>query len=259
MKADLKQHKQVFKDLLEIAKKLQNECKEGDNVADLNPYNIDLKLKIIKEGNEIYTREEDYNIFIQLFLESIDITLSVEEFAQKKVKFKGINYVNLSDLKDEFSLLNEANDEDEIAFKKIKTNDLNYLDKKPFLGKNEQKEAWNVKMIDSIINNIFKKECSNSSSENVRPRRKKSKGTDLSSRPFVCQYKNCSSAFKRFEHLKRHYRIHTGERPFKCKYPGCFKKFARSDNLSQHLKIHNTGQGNYPNDSTSFYENKFGP
>ncbi|KAK1350941.1 hypothetical protein CWI37_0010p0080 [Hamiltosporidium tvaerminnensis] len=65
--------------------------------------------------------------------------------------------------------------------------------------------------------------------------------TGQSSRPFICHYKDCNSAFKRFEHLKRHYRIHTGERPFKCKFPGCYKTFARSDNLNQHLKVHNSG------------------
>ncbi|EPR78664.1 hypothetical protein SLOPH_1864 [Spraguea lophii 42_110] len=62
-------------------------------------------------------------------------------------------------------------------------------------------------------------------------------------RPFICSHSGCNSAFKRFEHLKRHYRIHTGERPYKCKYPGCNRSFARSDNLSQHSKIHG---GNIP-------------
>ncbi|KAM0675885.1 hypothetical protein GVAV_000661 [Gurleya vavrai] len=62
-----------------------------------------------------------------------------------------------------------------------------------------------------------------------------------SARPFVCHFRSCNRAFKRFEHLKRHYRIHTGERPFKCKFPGCHKSFARSDNLNQHLRVHNSG------------------
>ncbi|EIJ89129.1 hypothetical protein NEPAR06_1464 [Nematocida parisii] len=57
-------------------------------------------------------------------------------------------------------------------------------------------------------------------------------------RPFVCTYSNCQKAFKRFEHLKRHYRIHTGEKPFKCSIYGCNKTFSRSDNLMQHEKIH---------------------
>ncbi|KAG0437362.1 Zinc finger C2H2 protein [Dictyocoela muelleri] len=58
-------------------------------------------------------------------------------------------------------------------------------------------------------------------------------------RPFLCGYNNCTSAFKRLEHLKRHSRIHTGERPFRCNFAGCYKRFARSDNLKQHLKVHN--------------------
>jgi len=57
-------------------------------------------------------------------------------------------------------------------------------------------------------------------------------------RPYKCEYSGCKSAFKRFEHLKRHNKIHTGERPFICKFPGCSKKFARSDNMNQHMKLH---------------------
>lgn len=66
------------------------------------------------------------------------------------------------------------------------------------------------------------------------PKRKESPD----SRPFICTHANCFKAFKRFEHLKRHYRIHTGEKPYKCGYPGCNKTFSRSDNLMQHEKIH---------------------
>ncbi|KAI5184560.1 hypothetical protein NEHOM01_0235 [Nematocida homosporus] len=64
------------------------------------------------------------------------------------------------------------------------------------------------------------------------------KKDDVDARPFICTYANCFKAFKRFEHLKRHYRIHTGERPFRCPVYGCNKMFSRSDNLMQHSKIH---------------------
>ncbi|EJW01300.1 hypothetical protein EDEG_00517 [Edhazardia aedis USNM 41457] len=73
-------------------------------------------------------------------------------------------------------------------------------------------------------------------------------------RPFVCHFRCCNRAFKRFEHLKRHYRIHTGERPFKCKFPGCQKSFARSDNLNQHLKVHNGGMGNFSGNNGRQYK-----
>lgn len=54
-------------------------------------------------------------------------------------------------------------------------------------------------------------------------------------KPFKCQ--ECTKAFRRSEHLKRHIRsVHSTERPFHCSY--CDKKFSRSDNLSQHLKTH---------------------
>ncbi|KAH9385632.1 uncharacterized protein NEMAJ01_0528 [Nematocida major] len=61
---------------------------------------------------------------------------------------------------------------------------------------------------------------------------------DDENRPFLCTHTNCFKAFKRFEHLKRHYRIHTGEKPYKCSLPECNKSFSRSDNLLQHEKIH---------------------
>ncbi|AGO10541.1 AaceriABR089Cp [[Ashbya] aceris (nom. inval.)] len=54
-------------------------------------------------------------------------------------------------------------------------------------------------------------------------------------KPFKCQ--ECTKAFRRSEHLKRHIRsVHSSDRPFPCTY--CDKKFSRSDNLSQHLKTH---------------------
>lgn len=59
--------------------------------------------------------------------------------------------------------------------------------------------------------------------------------SDEDAKPFKC--KECSKAFRRSEHLKRHIRsVHSSERPFACMF--CEKKFSRSDNLSQHLKTH---------------------
>ncbi|AQZ15299.1 MSN4 (YKL062W) and MSN2 (YMR037C) [Zygosaccharomyces parabailii] len=60
-------------------------------------------------------------------------------------------------------------------------------------------------------------------------------GSDDDAKPFKCR--ECSKAFRRSEHLKRHIRsVHSSERPFACMF--CEKKFSRSDNLSQHLKTH---------------------
>lgn len=59
--------------------------------------------------------------------------------------------------------------------------------------------------------------------------------SDEDAKPFKC--KECTKAFRRSEHLKRHIRsVHSSERPFACMF--CEKKFSRSDNLSQHLKTH---------------------
>ncbi|KAJ3055415.1 homeodomain transcription factor ste12 [Rhizophlyctis rosea] len=57
-------------------------------------------------------------------------------------------------------------------------------------------------------------------------------------RAYTCSVTACAKRFKRFEHLRRHMRCHTGEKPFPCTVPGCGKAFSRSDNLTQHLKVH---------------------
>lgn len=63
----------------------------------------------------------------------------------------------------------------------------------------------------------------------------------LKERPYICEVAFCERAFKRYEHLKRHMKMHTGDRPFKCKFPCCNKSFSRSDNLNQHMKTHTLG------------------
>ncbi|KAL8276686.1 hypothetical protein RQP46_010954 [Phenoliferia psychrophenolica] len=54
----------------------------------------------------------------------------------------------------------------------------------------------------------------------------------------ACPAENCAAAFKRSEHLKRHYRsVHLGAKPFDCEDPKCGKSFSRKDNLRQHMKM----------------------
>lgn len=43
----------------------------------------------------------------------------------------------------------------------------------------------------------------------------------------------CEKVFKRKAHLRRHYRLHTGERPYDCQW--CGQSFARSEQRNQHI------------------------
>ncbi|KFM74079.1 Wilms tumor protein-like protein, partial [Stegodyphus mimosarum] len=60
--------------------------------------------------------------------------------------------------------------------------------------------------------------------------------THSSSKPYICEYPNCSKTFSRNEELTRHRRIHSGYKPHICNV--CDKRFGRKDHLSKHLKTH---------------------
>ncbi|KAF9764327.1 Zinc finger C2H2 protein [Nosema granulosis] len=125
--------------------------------------------------------------------------------------------------------------------------------------------SWNDTAMNDILQNIYTNdEFTESTPVQEIPNKKymgrgrcRVKQANLKERPFVCDYPDCKRAFKRFEHLKRHNKMHTGERPYKCKYPGCMKAFSRSDNLSQHFKIHNvSSKGPSLNFRSYQYSNK---
>ncbi|KAJ2110980.1 hypothetical protein IW146_005674 [Coemansia sp. RSA 922] len=75
------------------------------------------------------------------------------------------------------------------------------------------------------------------SGRNARPTHG-AEGDEVESRRYTCTFSGCVKQFKRYEHLKRHFRTHTGERPYKCPAPECDKVFARMDNLNQHIRTH---------------------
>ncbi|KAG2173702.1 hypothetical protein INT43_005122 [Umbelopsis isabellina] len=68
--------------------------------------------------------------------------------------------------------------------------------------------------------------------------RANSKPIQSSAHKHVCKYPYCGWSFKRYEHLKRHMLVHTGERPHLCDFPGCGKSFSRSDNFAAHYRTH---------------------
>ncbi|BGP51929.1 CRISPR system Cascade subunit CasD [Rhodotorula kratochvilovae] len=69
-----------------------------------------------------------------------------------------------------------------------------------------------------------------------------------------CPAENCKAAFKRSEHLRRHYKsVHRGEKPFPCTVAGCGKTFSRKDNLQQHQAMVHLVRAlyTYPDGTTS--------
>ena len=55
-------------------------------------------------------------------------------------------------------------------------------------------------------------------------------------KPYKCQY--CPMTFSRTDHLTTHTRTHTKEKPYPCQYDNCDKKFARSDERLRHHAVH---------------------
>ncbi|OBZ85727.1 hypothetical protein A0J61_06221 [Choanephora cucurbitarum] len=70
-----------------------------------------------------------------------------------------------------------------------------------------------------------------------QPKNKKSKVQNQQHK-HVCHFQFCGWSFKRYEHLKRHMLVHTGERPYNCHFPNCGKSFSRSDNFHAHYRTH---------------------
>ncbi|BGO95856.1 CRISPR system Cascade subunit CasD [Rhodotorula toruloides] len=69
-----------------------------------------------------------------------------------------------------------------------------------------------------------------------------------------CPAENCTAAFKRSEHLRRHYKaVHRGEKPFPCTVADCGKAFSRKDNLQQHQAMVHFVKAlyHYPDGTTS--------
>ncbi|ROT62646.1 putative zinc finger E-box-binding homeobox 2 isoform X2 [Penaeus vannamei] len=55
----------------------------------------------------------------------------------------------------------------------------------------------------------------------------------LATRRYACRA--CGRSFKKKDHVKEHFRMHTGEKPFMC--PLCLKRFTRGRTLKTHVAI----------------------
>ena len=54
---------------------------------------------------------------------------------------------------------------------------------------------------------------------------------------FSCSW--CTKSFARKDHLKKHFKVHTGEKPYNCSM--CDKSFSNSEQLKIHTRVH-TGE-----------------
>lgn len=216
------------------------------------------KCTIFSSNNQNFVTHKDAAYIIHTFVKKkgLHTTLDIETwlitFLEKKntpeTKNKDLSIFNIKFLNEFVSVFfcrlidtskvdfykTTASNEDDSMFEKIAVTD----EKERFPSVQPFNTDWSNEMVENIIGNMFTQEDYQKVQTTPIELDYPEKINHASTRPFVCHYKMCNRAFKRFEHLKRHYRIHTGERPFKCKFPGCHKAFARSDNLNQHLRVH---------------------
>ncbi|KAI8147684.1 hypothetical protein BJV82DRAFT_552611 [Fennellomyces sp. T-0311] len=117
------------------------------------------------------------------------------------------------------------------------------------MSMNEQEAAYNPRPTDytSFLNSNMATDSmmynnnSNSNEVSEQPKatgRRNSTRNNQKAHKHVCKYPFCGWSFKRYEHLKRHMLVHTGERPHVCQFPGCGKSFSRSDNFHAHCRTH---------------------
>lgn len=235
-----------------------NEVELEDFKSRIKIYNIQgfyyISVSTFQEILYIYAKIPKNETLFEFFLEMVSIC-KIEDTTSGN-KTNELELCRIDQLTDSiFDLLRKKYEdlskiEDESIFEKIdisqnKSNSLNLNNEFPF------EQSWSSSDFANTLNNIYtannfldipNQPCHNTfelPKKAFGRGRSRSRQVDIKDRPFICEYPECKRAFKRFEHLKRHNKMHTGERPYKCKYPGCLKTFSRSDNLAQHSKIHN--------------------
>lgn len=188
---------------------------------------INIEISLFLNNEDVFCTRDDFTCLLNRFLAKYEYVLRRPDMGFV-VNLTKQNYDSIREL---FSSARQLEQDDSLLLRPIDS-----------LGEKSLVADKNVRNID-FLDHKLPTDCThatlkqNNSIIINKPFRTRTEVAE--SRPFLCGYRNCTSAFKRLEHLKRHTRIHTGERPFRCNFAGCFKRFARSDNLKQHLKVHN--------------------
>ncbi|KAI7847716.1 hypothetical protein BDC45DRAFT_541681 [Circinella umbellata] len=105
----------------------------------------------------------------------------------------------------------------------------------------QEQQQFNTDTIISPTANVNEQQqqsVTTSSSIATKTKQQRSSDAPAIQHKHVCKYAYCGWSFKRYEHLKRHMLVHTGERPHVCHFLGCGKSFSRSDNFHAHCRTH---------------------
>ena len=121
------------------------------------------------------------------------------------------------------------------------TTGYNMMDPAVLIPQSQRQQQFNtaVTIPPTVQGNKQQKESvTSSSSITTKTKEQRASDAPVIRHKHLCKYAYCRWSFKRYEHLKRHMLVHTGERPHVCHFLGCGKSFSRSDNFHAHCRTH---------------------